>query len=212
MIEVAAYEAGSVSWVRDRLVPIVGAMLLATALCAGCAKPQPDVAPELPPLAAPPPPARLLPPLDGGPIEGAATPPPPEAGRPSTPARRRDSARPESPRQEPKPAELPRAEPASEGQRPAGEAGGAEPAPVLQLAPTTESAVTEETIRQQLTRAARDLGHVDYGALSADAKAQYDTAKRFIVLADQAIKDRNIVFARTLADKAAVIAGVLSNR
>ena len=55
-----------------------------------------------------------------------------------------------------------------------------------------------------------DLNHVDYVALSADAKAQYDTAKRFIVLADQAIKDRNFVFARTLADKAAVIAGVLS--
>ena len=61
-------------------------------------------------------------------------------------------------------------------------------------------------------RAAKDLSHVDYVALSADAKAQYDTAKRFMVLADQAIKDRNFVFARTLADKAAVIAGVLSNR
>ena len=58
----------------------------------------------------------------------------------------------------------------------------------------------------------RDLSHVDYGALSADAKAQYDTAKRFMVLAEQAIKDRNFVFARTLADKAAVIAAVLSSR
>jgi hypothetical protein len=83
---------------------------------------------------------------------------------------------------------------------------------VLQLAPTTESAATEGTIRQQLTRAARDLNRVDYVGLSADAKAQYDTAKRFMVLADQAIRDHNFVFARTLADKAAVIAGVLSNR
>jgi hypothetical protein len=212
MIEVAAYGAGSVSRVRVRLVPIVGAVLLATALCAGCAKPPPEVAPELPPLAAPPPPARLLPPLAGGPIEGATTPSPPEAGRPSTPARRRDGARPESPRQEPKAAELPRAEAALEGQRPEEEAGEATPAPVLQLAPTRESDVTEETIRQQLTHAARDLNRVDYGALSADAKAQYDTAKRFMVLADQAIKARNFVFARTLADKAGVIAGVLSNR
>ena len=213
MIEVAAYGAASVSRVRVHLVPIIGAMLLATALCTGCAKPQPEVTPELPPLAAPPPPARLLPPLAGGPIEGATTPPPPEAGRPSTPVRRRDGARPESPRQEPKAAELPRAEAALDGQRPAEEAaGGAAPAPVLQLAPTTESDVTEETIRQQLTHAARDLNRVDYGALSADAKAQYDTAKRFMVLADQAIKDRNFVFARTLADKAGVIAGVLSNR
>ena len=53
---------------------------------------------------------------------------------------------------------------------------------------------------------------MDYVALSADAKVQYDTAKRFMVLSDQAIKDRNFVFARTLADKAAVIAAVLSSR
>jgi hypothetical protein len=99
-----------------------------------------------------------------------------------------------------------------DGQRPVEDTPTSEPAPVLQLAPTTESAATEGAIREQLTRAARDLKRVDYVGLSADAKAQYDTAKRFMVLADQAIRDRNFVFARTLADKAAVIAGVLSNR
>ncbi len=204
---------GRVSAVRDPLLPIVGAMLT-VALGVGCAKAQPDIEPALPPLAAPPPPPRLLPPLAGGPIEGATTPPPPDAGRPTTPARRRDMARTESPRQEPepKPAELPRAEGPVEGQRPAEGAAGSEPAPVLHLAPTAESAANERTIRDQLVRAAKDLSHVDYVALSADAKAQYDTAKRFMVLADEAIKDRNFVFARTLADKAAVIAGVLSNR
>ena len=199
--------------VRDRAVRvIVGAMLITIALCAGCAKPEPQIQPELPPLAAPPPPPRLLPPLAGGPIEGATTPPPPETERPSTPARRRDMARAEGPRQEPKPAELPRADAPVDGQRPVEDTPASEPAPVLQLAPATESAATEGTIRQQLTRAARDLKRVDYVGLSADAKAQYDTAKRFMVLADEAIKDRNFVFARTLADKAAVIAGVLSNR
>ena len=83
---------------------------------------------------------------------------------------------------------------------------------MLQLAPAAESHASEGTIRDQLTRASRDLSRVDYIALSADAKAQYDTAKRFMVLADQAIKDRNLMFAQTLADKAAVIAGVLSSR
>jgi hypothetical protein len=200
-----------VNAVRDRVSTCI-ALLLPLALAAGCAKAQPDIEPELPPLAAPPPPPRLLPPLAGGPIEGATTPPAPDAGRPSTPARRRDMARAEGPRQEPRPAELPRAEAPVEGHRPPDDANAAEPAPVLQLAPTTESAATEGTIRQQLTRAARDLSRVDYVALSADAKAQYDTAKRFMVLADEAIKHRNFVFARTLADKAAVIAGVLSNR
>jgi hypothetical protein len=100
------------------------------------------------------------------------------------------------------------------GQRPADaqDAAGADAAPVLQLAPATQSEASERTIREQLGVAAKNLNHVDYVALSADAKAQYDTAKRFMVLANEAMKDRNFVFARTLADKAAVIAGVLSNR
>jgi hypothetical protein len=200
-----------VAAVRDRVSPFI-VMLVPLALCAGCAKAQPVVEPELPPLAAPTPPARLLPPLAGGPIEGATTHPPPEAGRPSAPPRRREVAKADDSRQEPRPAELPRAEAPVEDQRPVEDPRDSQPAPALQLAPTTESAATEGTIREQLTRAARDLKHVDYLALSADAKAQYDTAKRFMVLADEAIKDRNFVFARTLADKAAVIAGVLSNR
>jgi hypothetical protein len=200
-----------VSAVPDRVSPFI-VMLVPLVLCAGCAKAQPDVEPELPPLAAPTPPARLLPPLAGGPIEGATTPPPPEAGSPPTPTRRRDMARAEGSRQEPRPAESPRAEAPVEDPRPAEDPRDSQPAPVLQLAPATETAATEGTIREQLTRAARDLKQVDYVALSADAKAQYDTAKRFMVLADDAIRNRNFVFARTLADKAAVIAGVLSNR
>ena len=121
-------------------------------------------------------------------------------------------ARADSPRQEPKPAELPRPEAAVEGQRPAEEAPVSDPAPVLQLAPTTESAASEGTIRQQLIRAATDLNHVDYVALSADAKAQYDTAKRFITLGDQALKEQNLIFAATLADKAGAIATLLLRR
>jgi hypothetical protein len=99
-----------------------------------------------------------------------------------------------------------------EGQSAPGDVPSQEQVPVLQLAPAGEEHASEGTIRDQLTRATRDLSRVDYVALSADAKVQYDTAKRFMVLADQAIKDRNFVFARTLADKAAVIAGVLSSR
>jgi hypothetical protein len=206
-------EAGWVQTVRDRPVQvIVGSILLTMALCAGCAKAEPQIEAERPPLAAPPPPPRLLPPLAGGPIEGATAPSPPETERPSIPARRRDMARADGPRQEPRPAESPRAEAPVDGQRPIDDTPTSEPAPVLQLAPNNQFAATEGTIRQQLTRAAKDLNRVDYVGLSSDAKAQYDTAKRFMVLADQAIRDHNFVFARTLADKAAVIAGVLSNR
>jgi len=198
--------------VRDRLLLIGAAIGLTAGLCAGCAKAQPHAEPELPPLAAPVPPPRLLPPLAGGPIEGAATTPPPEGGQPTTPARRREPRVAESPRQEPKPADAPRVEVPAEGQRPPEETPPQEPARVLQLETTNELNAAEQTIRQQLSQASRDLQHVDYVALSADAKAQYDTAKRFAVLAERAIKDRNFLFARTLADKAAVIAAVLSSR
>jgi hypothetical protein len=199
--------------VRERLW-VIGAAVVVAAGAAGCAKSQPAVEPELPPLEAPPPPPRLLPPLVGGPIETpAVTPPPPDAGRPPAPARRRtEASRPPdgaASRQEPRPADLPKTEPPTDAPHPSEEGSATEQAPILQLVPSAESNATEQAIRHLLTRATQDLGRVDYGALSPDAKVQYDTAKRFMVLADQAIKDRNFIFARTLADKAAVIAGVL---
>jgi hypothetical protein len=202
---------GRVSVVRERLWLIAAAAVVAAG-AAGCAKAKPAVEPELPPLEAPPPPPRLLPPLVGGPIETpAVTPPPPEAGRPPTPARRRPERAGDNgaTRQEPRPADAPKTDPLVDAPRPSEETVPPDQAPILQLAPSAESEATEQAIQQVLIRATRDLGRVDYRALSPDAKAQYDTAKRFIVLADQAIKDKNFVFARTLADKAAVIAGVL---
>jgi hypothetical protein len=67
-------------------------------------------------------------------------------------------------------------------------------------------------VRDTLARAARDLSRVDYGRLSADARAQYDQSKRFTQQAEQALKDRNFVFAATLADKAATLAAGLTGR
>ena len=185
-------------------------VLLSAGMCAGCAKSRPAAEPEVPPLAAPATPPRLLPPLAGGPIEAVTLPPAPEAGRPSHAPRRREPQRPTdaTTRQEATPAEQPKTEVPHEPPRSTEEP----PAPVLQLVPADESTASEAAIRGQLTSASRDLSRVDYGALNADAKAQYDTAKRFMILADQAIRDRNFIFARTLADKAAVIAGVLLSR
>jgi hypothetical protein len=56
------------------------------------------------------------------------------------------------------------------------------------------------------------LGRVDYGKLNADARAQYEQSKRFTEQAQQALKDRNFVFASTLADKAAALAAGLAPR
>jgi hypothetical protein len=84
-------------------------------------------------------------------------------------------------------------------------------APALQLAPAGDAA-SEQNIRRRLVQADRDLQRVDYRLLNVDAKTQYDDAKRMIALAEKAIVDRNLLFAHTLADKAATIAELLQRR
>jgi hypothetical protein len=72
----------------------------------------------------------------------------------------------------------------------------------------------ERTIRGSLLRAAADLGRVDYRSLSRDGRTQYDTAKRFIEQAEEAMepRTRNLLFARSLADKAQALAQQLAGR
>ena len=60
-----------------------------------------------------------------------------------------------------------------------------------------------------ILQASRDLGRINAGALNAEAKAQYDIAKRFVQQAEDALKARNFVFAGQLADKAAALATLL---
>jgi hypothetical protein len=50
------------------------------------------------------------------------------------------------------------------------------------------------------------LNTVHYQSLSNPARQQYDTARRFLAQADNALKIRNYVFARNLADKAETLA------
>ena len=83
------------------------------------------------------------------------------------------------------------------------------PAPTLEMQPGDRG---EGAVRQQLVKAADDLQKVNYAGLSNDLKAQYDTAKRFITLGEQALREQNLIFAATLADKAAAIATLLLRR
>jgi hypothetical protein len=176
-----------------------------TGLAGGCAAPKPRVAVEPPPpLAVPSPPPRIILPPDPTPppaVEEApapATPPRPPRPRPTP---RPDRAEP------PRPAETVDAAKPANGQDPPqvpgpGPATGAQPA----------NGAAEGVVRQQLSKAQDDLGNVDYAALSNVLKAQYDTAKRFITLGEQALKEQNLIYAGTLADKAAAIATVLLRR
>ena len=82
------------------------------------------------------------------------------------------------------------------------------PALTLKPAPGV-AAKTEASIRELLGRAQRDLQRVNYAALDADGRAQYDTARRFMHQAEEALKGGNLAFAGKLADKAATMGAVL---
>ena len=63
-----------------------------------------------------------------------------------------------------------------------------------------------------MARANADLNRIDYRALNKEARTQYDQAKRFVQQADMALREKNHQYARTLADKAAVMAAQLAGR
>lgn len=180
----------------------VAAML--AALASGCAQTQARVAIEPPPpLTVPAPPPRIIVPTDPTP-----PPPPEEAPPPAAPARPRP-ARPAAPRPDPKVDAAKPAEAAAEAKPPNGQETVPAPTPPLEMQPGDRG---DAAVRQQLGRATEELRKVDYPGLSTDLKAQYDTAKRFITLGEQALREQNLIFAATLADKAAAIATSLLRR
>jgi hypothetical protein len=160
----------------------------------------------MPALAMPEPPPR-----DVEPTEVETPPPVPLVTEPSrnTPARPRPVAPP--PRTEPKP-EPPKPEPPAPVEAPKPPEEPAKPPTTLQSTPATAEGEVERGIRASLQRANADLSRVDYRALNADARTQYDTAKRFVRQADDAIRTKNLVFAKNLAEKAATIAAQLAGR
>lgn len=184
-------------------------MLALAGLASGCAKPQARVAAEPPPaLAVPSPPPRIILPPDPTPppsVEEAPAPAaPPRAPRPRPSAPRPDRTEP------PRPAEAATAEVPKPANGQEAAAPAASPGPTIGM--QAGSGAAEGAVRQLLGRAQEDLGRVDYAALSSALKAQYDTAKRFIVLGEQALKEQNLIYAGTLADKASAIAALLLRR
>ena len=84
-------------------------------------------------------------------------------------------------------------------------------------APTTESlratrAASHPRDSFSSVRAAADLNRVHYQALGDDRKINYEEAKVYLKQAEDALRDKNLLFARTVADKAERIAAQLSGR
>ncbi len=86
------------------------------------------------------------------------------------------------------------------------------PPPPPESKPVPADAASVAAVRQQMSRATQTLGQVNYAGLSNDMKAQFDTANRFLALAEQALKEGNLLFASTLTDKAGAIASLLTGR
>ena len=175
---------------------VVAIVLLAASLGACAAKAQVRTEAPVPTLDPPPPPPRVVaiytPEPEPIPLTPAVEPAPP-VRQPSRPAR---------PEQKPDPpANAP--EPVESVARPI-----ASPSLTLTPSPGSESQ-TAAAIRDLLGRATRDLSRVNSASLNNDGRAQYDTARRFIQQAEEALKARNIVYAGKLADKAATMAAVL---
>lgn len=78
--------------------------------------------------------------------------------------------------------------------------------PRVRTPQTANDDQADRDVRAIMARAQGTLDRVDYRPLSNAAKQQYDTAKRFIAQADRALRIRNYVFARNLADKAETLA------
>jgi hypothetical protein len=195
MIEHTRFFARASRWTA------AAALLTGVLSAGGCAHAQASAA-NVPPLETPAPPPRVVevtdpetPPIVALPGEPARTPPP--RVRPAPPPRA------EVPRPPETHPDTPADTPPQEPQR---------PAQTLQTTPTQQEQEMERQIRATLARASGDLNTVNYQRLNTDGRTQYETAKRFIGQADDAIKNRNFVFALNLADKASALAAELAGR
>ena len=188
-----------------RVVAHLQVVALVALAAVGCAKARASALPAGPPLETPLPPPRVVSsPIESEPIVTAV--PPIEGPSPRTTPNAPRAAAPRPERPEPAPAPVASQVPAP----PVPPAPVDEPPRTLQT--TANAGQAEQRIRGLMANAARDLGRIDYKALSVDAQAQYDIAKRFTEQADEALKSKNIVFAEQLADKAAALAAQLLKR
>ena len=180
---------------RDLRLGALLALLAATACGGACATAHAKSAADGPPLDIPKPPPRVI-----AAIEEPPAPPIEEPPAPAPPPSRPTTAPPRS---------APRPEPRVDSAVPSAPPADARPSePRTLRAPGEDPG--ERAIRDRLATANRDLARVNYARLSAGGRAQYDQSKRFIQQAEQALKDRNLVFASTLADKAAALAAELA--
>ena len=176
---------------------------------AGCTRAHANVAPDQPALVVPEPPPRDVQPMDA---EMQAPMPLPGEPEHQTPSRSRPTQR-EPAKPEPKP-EAPRTDVPIESPKPVEEAPhpAAPPPTTLQTTPPAAEGEIERSISATVSRALGDLNRIDYRRLNTDGRNQYDTAKGLALKAQDAMRAKNLLYAKTLAEKAADLAAQLGGR
>lgn len=178
-------------FLASRTASVAATLALCAVAASACTKVQartPAAVPvEPPPLTTPEPPSRLKLPVSLDPPASAGSttekpPAPASSGKPPAPT-------PPAAGSSTPPATTPPERPAT---------------PVIQA-----GAVIEQRARDRLLRAKTDLGRVQRASLSADAREQYDSAQRFVHLAEAKLLEKNFVYADYCADKAATLASLL---
>ena len=137
---------------------------------------------------------------------------PPPIPLPEEPVRTTPTRPPANPRAaEPaRPAQPPPPETPADASKP--EESTPRPATTLQTTPTQREEEMERGIQGKLDQATADLNRINYQSLSSDGRTQYDQARRFVSQAREALKNKNLVFAASVADKAATLALQLAGR
>ena len=189
-------------------------LVLGALAASGCSRTTAKASPDNPPLDMPAPPPREVEPIDTEAPAPVPLPQEPARTAPRTTPKTTPREPPRENRAEPPRTEPPKPEPAAPAPpvEPPKPEEPSRPPTTLQTIPPGAEPEVERSIQATLQRANTDLNRVDYRTLNADAKTQYDTAKNIIRQANEAIRAKNLLYAKNLADKAAALAAQLAGR
>jgi hypothetical protein len=179
---------------------LTGVVLGLAVLATGCATARAETVPDGPPLTVPEPPTRVFAPLTERPLAA-------EPAVAETPTDEAPSVATQPTDQRPAPRRAQTPPPAPEPAAPAPE----QPRE-LRAASTPADADADRAIRATLDVARRDLRAINRASLSRSGLEQFNQAVDFAAQADEALKERNYPYAKTLADKSAEVAAALRNR
>jgi hypothetical protein len=86
------------------------------------------------------------------------------------------------------------------------------PAPLLRTRETANDVEAAKKVQDVLRRAEQNLAKINYRGLSANGRKDAETARRFITQAGDALEQRKLTFALSMAEKAEALSTALANR